>query len=95
MKKIEWKREPKGPGPSAFHKFVDAGDERVELLAYDVPASKSHSRLCGFEIFGRSRGGGPFHEQLASGEAESLADAMTAAEQMAAMPRDEWTKLPR
>jgi hypothetical protein len=32
-KTIPWHREPKGPG-DAVHMFIDAGGERVELLAY-------------------------------------------------------------
>ena len=31
--------------------------------------------FAGFEVFGRIRDGGPFHEQLASGESQSLEDA--------------------
>lgn len=90
MKKIGWKREPKGPG-LAFHMFVGAGGERVELLAYDIPASNGYPRICGFEVFGRLRKGG--HEQLAAGEAEE--DSMRAAMEMVAWPRERWTKLSR
>ncbi len=74
--------------------FIDAGGERVELLAYDVPASRFHPRLCGFEVFGRIRDGGSFDEQLASGESQSLEDAKRDARVMVARPRALWTKLP-
>lgn len=94
MKTIGWKREPKGPG-LAFHMFVDAGGERVELLAYDIPASSGYPRICGFEVFGRLRKGGPFHEQLAAGEADTLEDSMRAAMEMVTWPRERWIKLPR
>lgn len=93
MKTIDWQHEPKGPGQSAVHMFIDAGGERVELLAYDVPASKFHPRLCGFEVFGRIRDGGPFHEQLAAGESQNLDDAKRDALAMVERPRALWTKL--
>lgn len=95
MKTIDWKREPKGPG-HAMHMFTDAGGERVELLAYDCPASHGGPRMCGFEVFRQlRRGGGPFHDQIAAGEANSLAEAMAAALAMVARPRASWQKLPR
>jgi|SRR6516225_5217689 hypothetical protein len=95
-KSIDWKREPKGPGNNAFHMFLDAGGERVELLAYDCPASHGNPRMCGFEVFGRLRKGvGPFWNQLAAGEASSLEEAMRAAREMVAKPREKWAKLPR
>ena len=94
MKTIEWQPEPKGPG-RAVHMFLDAGGERVELLAYDCPAFKEHPRMCGFEVFGRLRKGGPFWEQLAAGEAHSLEEAMRAAREMVSRPREAWAKLPR
>lgn len=93
MKTIGWKREPKGPG-LAFHMFLDASGERVELLAYDIPPSNGSSRICGFEVFGRLRKGGPFHEQLAIGEADNLREAMRAALEMASRPRKHWAKRP-
>jgi hypothetical protein len=95
MKTIGWRREPKGPGNNAQHMFLDAGGERVELLAYDVPAWRSNPRLCGFEAYGRHRNGGPFHEQLAAAEADSLEAAMSAALAMVSQPRDAWAVLPR
>src|SRR5580700_6788309 len=94
MKTIGWKCEPKGPG-KAFHMFLDAGGERVELLAYDSPASHGGPRMCGFEVFGRLRKGGPFWNQLAAGEADSLEDAMRAAHTMVSQPREAWGTLPR
>jgi hypothetical protein len=94
MKTIEWKPEPKGPG-MAVHMFLDAHGARVEILAYDCPASDGWTRICGFEVFGRLRKNGPFHEQLAAGEAASLAEAQEAALAMVAKPRSEWAKLPR
>jgi hypothetical protein len=94
MKTVEWKTEPKGPG-RAVHMFLDAGEERVELLAYDCPASHGGPRMCGYEAFGRLRKGGPFHEQLAAGEARSLEEAMDAAQKMISQPREHWAKLPR
>jgi hypothetical protein len=93
-KTIEWTTEPKGPG-RAVHMFVDAGGERVELLAYDCPASHGGPRMCGFEVYARLRKGGPFHDQIAAGEAQSLDDAMAAALAMVAQPREKWTVLPR
>lgn len=94
MKTISWTHEPKGPGAAA-HMFLDAHGERVELLAYDCPVSRLGPRMCGFEVYGRLRKGGPFHEQLAAGEAESLEAAQIAALAMVALPRDQWAKLPR
>lgn len=94
MKQIDWKREPKGPG-GAEHIFLDAGGERVELLAYDCPASHGGPRMCGFEVFTRLRKGGPFWDQVAAGEAQSLDEAKAAALAMVAQPRDRWAKLPR
>jgi hypothetical protein len=94
MKPIEWKTEPKGPG-RAVHMFLDAGGERVELLAYDCPASHGGPRMCGFEVYGRLRKGGPFHAQLAAGEAQSIDDAMAAARAMVAQPREQWAVLQR
>lgn len=94
MKTIEWQHEPKGPGHRAVHMFIDADDERVELLAYDVPASKFHPRLCGFEVFGRIRDAGPFDRQLAAGKSQSLEEAKRDARAMVELPRALWTKLP-
>jgi hypothetical protein len=94
MKTVEWKTEPKGPG-RAVHMFLDAGAERVELLAYDCPASHGGPRMCGYEVFGRLRNDGPFHEQLAAGEARSLEEAMAAARMAVSQPRECWAKLPR
>lgn len=94
MKTIEWHREPKGPG-IAFHMFLDAGGERVELLAYDCPASHGWQRMCGFEVYTRRRVGGPFHNQVAAGEAGSLDDAKRAAREMVAKPRETWAVQPR
>jgi hypothetical protein len=94
MKTIEWKTEPKGPG-RAVHMFLDAGGGRVELLAYDCPASHGGPRMCGYEVFGRLRNGGPFHEQLAAGEARSLEEAMAATRTAISQPRERWAKLPR
>ncbi|XUM21008.1 hypothetical protein ACRAVF_26970 [Bradyrhizobium oligotrophicum S58] len=100
MKTIEWKTEPKGPG-LAVHMFLDAGGERVELLAYDCPASHGYPRMCGFEVYGRLRTGetarthGPFFEQLAAGEAQSIDEAKAAALAMVAQPRETWANLPR
>lgn len=101
MKTIGWKPEPKGPG-RAFHMFLDAGGERVELLAYDCPAGHGGPRMCGFEVFGklRDRNGNirpasKFYEQLAAGEADSLEAAMRGAREMVAQPRAAWSKLPR
>lgn len=92
MKTIGWKPEPKGPG-RAFHTFLDAHGERVELLAYDCPPSSGFQRMCGFEVYGRV--GRKFHEQVAAGEADSLDAAMRAAEEMVARRRSEWSVLPR
>lgn len=94
MKPVGWRSEPKGPG-RAVHMFLDVAGERVELLAYDCPASRAWPRMCGFEVFGRLRKGGPFHDQLAAGESESLTEAMEAAQMMVSQPRDAWAKLPR
>ena len=94
MKAVGWETEPKGPG-KAVHMLLDAGGERVELLAYDCPAGHGHPRMCGFEVFGRRRKRGPFHEQLAAGEAETLEEPMEAAQAMVAQPRHTWSKLPR
>jgi hypothetical protein len=94
MKKVQWKTEPKGPG-RAVHMFLDAGEERVELLAYDCPSSHGRPRMCGYEVFGRLRNGGPFHQQLAAGEARSLEEAMAAAQKMISQTRGSWAKLPR
>lgn len=93
MKTVKWKREPKGPG-SAFHMFLDAGGERIELLAYDCGSSYD-PRICGFEIYGRLRRNGPFHNQIGAGEADSLEAAMNAALMMASQPRKTWAVLPR
>lgn len=76
-----------------MHMFIDAHGERVELLAYDCPATPSFQRICGFEVYGRI--GGKFHDQIAAGEADSLKAAMLAAEEMIAKPRGEWSVLPR
>lgn len=92
MKTISWKREPKGPG-IAYHMFKDAGGERVELLAYDCPASHGGPRMCGFEVY--TRLGTKFHNQVAAGEADSIETAMRAALQMVSRPRGAWTTLPR
>lgn len=94
MKTIPWKVEPRGPG-QAVHMFLDAGGERVELLAYDSPATPVSPRLCGFEVFTRLRKGGPFWNQVAAGEANSLDEAMAAAQAMVAQPREKWAVLPR
>jgi hypothetical protein len=75
--------------------FLDAAGERVELLAYDIPPGNGYPRICGFEVFGRLRKGGPFHEQLAAGEADTLEEAMRAALEMVSRPRGRWAKLPR
>lgn len=93
-RQIHWTPEPKGPG-HALHKFVDAGGERVELLAYDCPASQGGPRMCGFEVYRRLRKRGPFHDQIAAGEAKTIEDAMDAAQAMVAQPREQWTVLPR
>jgi hypothetical protein len=74
--------------------FKDAGGERVELLAYDCPASHGSPRMCGFEIFARNRRG-RFHDQVGAGETASLEAAMRAAVEMVSKPRDQWAKLPR
>lgn len=99
MKPIDWKPEPEGPGQ---HVFLNAGGERVELLAYDCPANGTDPRMCGFEVFGRLRDrrgnirpSGAFWEQLAAGEADSLEAAKAAALEMVAQPRSAWSKLPR
>lgn len=89
-----WRREPKGPG-RAFHMFKDAGGEQIELLVYDCPADSFGPRMCGFEIFARTRRGGPFHKQVASGDADSLEEAIRAVVSMSARPRAEWSKRPR
>jgi hypothetical protein len=94
MKTIVWKPEPKGPG-RAFHMFLDAQGERVELLAYDCQAGGGGPRMCGFEVYGRLRKGGPFWDQLAAGESSSLEKAMEAALAMVAQPRNAWAFLPR
>jgi hypothetical protein len=94
MKTIGWKYEPKGPG-RAWHTFLDAGGERVELLAYDCPASNGYKRMCGFEIYGRERARGPFHDQIGAGEAANLEAAMAAAREMVSQPREAWAILPR
>lgn len=94
MKTISWTSEPKGPG-RAMHMFLDAGGERVELLAYDCPASHGCVCMCGFEVYTRLRSGGPFHNQVAAGEAESLIAAMRASLTMVALPRDQWRVQPR
>lgn len=94
MKTVAWKREPKGPG-IAYHMFMDAGGLRVELLAYDCPASSGGGRMCGFEIYAPYRVGGPFWDQLAAGEAENIEAAKAAAIKMAGKPREMWTVLPR
>lgn len=95
MKIIRWRREPKGPGYYAWHMFMDAGGERVELLAYDCPPGNTYPRVCGFEVFGRLRPRRPFYNQLAAGEAANLEAAMAAALEMVAKPRAEWAVLPR
>jgi len=92
-KTISWRRERKGPG-TAVHMFTDAANERVELLAYDCPASEGNPRMCGFEIFVRDYRG-MFHDQVGAGEAENLEAAKAAALAMIALPRDEWAILPR
>lgn len=94
MRTVSWRREPKGPG-AAWHMFTDAEGERVEILAYDCPASGSFARMCGFEIFTRARPGGPFHNQVGAGETENLEAAKAAALDMISKPRTAWTKLPR
>ena len=94
MKTIRWKPEPKGPG-RAVHKFLDAGGERVELLAFDCPAGPGWPRMCGFEVYRRLRKDGPFWDQMAAGEATNLDEAMSAAEAMVAKPREAWAELPR
>jgi hypothetical protein len=86
MRTAAWRREPRGPG-AAWHMFADAHGERVELLVYDCPASRSGPRMCGFEIFTRLRSGGPFHNQVAAGEAESVEGAKAAALKMVSQPR--------
>jgi hypothetical protein len=93
MKTIEWITEPKGPG-RAVHMFLDAAGERVELLAYDCPHSQG-GRMCGFEVYTRLRKGGPFHNQIAAGETQSLDEAKAAALAMVAQPREKWTVLSR
>ena len=72
-----------------------ARNERVELLAYDIPPSNGYPRICAFEVFGRLRKGAPFHEQLAAGEADTLEEAMRAALEMVSRPRERWARLPR
>lgn len=47
-----------------MHMFLDAGGERVELLAYDCPASHGGPRMCGFEVFARLPKKGALAEQL-------------------------------
>jgi hypothetical protein len=42
-----------------------------------------------------NRAGGPFHEQLAAGEAQSIEEAMAAARTAISQPRERWAKLPR
>lgn len=93
MKTIGWKSEPKGPG-AAVHTFLDAGGERVELLAFDVPPFAGNRRIIGFEVYGRLRKGGPFHELLANGEADTRSNAMRAALEMVSRPRAYWELLP-
>lgn len=89
---VEWKPRLKGPG-RALHAFVDdAAGERVELLAYDCPANQSGPRTFGFEIYGRTYDRGPFHDQLARVETDSLEEAMHAATEMAAKPRNAWVR---
>ena len=70
--------------------FKDAGGERVELLVYDVPADKLGPRMCGFEVFARTRRGGPFQQQVAAGEAETLEQAVAAVVLMVSRPCAEW-----
>ena len=94
MKTVTWAPEPKGPGRNAVHMFIDTDAGRVELLAYDLPADGHFVQLYGFEIYGRRRERGPFHEQLASGDATSLEEAKAKALAMAAQPKATWTKLP-
>jgi hypothetical protein len=60
------------------------------LLAYTFLAESKPARLCsGFEIFTRDYRG-RFYDQVAAGEAASLAAAKTAAEAMIKRPRAEW-----
>jgi hypothetical protein len=94
MKTINWRHEPKGPGRFAEHMFLDAGGERVERLVYD-DITPDQPRLCGFEVFGRLKEGGPFWEQLAAGECNNIDAAKAAALAMVARPRSEWSILPR
>ena len=94
MKTRWWKPEAKGPG-HAYHMFIDAGGERIELLAYDCPASHGCPRMCGFEVYGRLRKGGPFHKQIAAGEADTIQDAMDGAFRMIGQPREAWSVLSR
>ena len=91
-----WKHEPKGPG-RAERMFVDAGGERVELLAFAT--SDADGPMIGFEIHGRDRRrdgtiktGGPFWHLLARGDAPTFEAAKEAALAMAAHPRAEWEK---
>ena len=94
-KTVKWRPEPKGPG-RAFHMFLDAGGERVELLVYDCPASHAGPRMCGFEVYTRQRKGRPYHNQVGAGECETLEAAMRAALEMVMLkPRQEWAVLPR
>lgn len=102
MRQIDWRSEPKGPGRDAVHMFLDAGGERVELLAYDCPAFGDHPRMCGFEVFGKLRDrkgnirpSSKFWEQLAAGEACSLEAAKAAALAMVERPRAKWEKQQR
>jgi hypothetical protein len=84
-----WRPEPRGPG-LAERRFANAEGERLELLAYTFLADDLNNRLCsGFEIFARDYRG-RFYEQVAAGEAPSLAEAKRAAEEMIKRPRAEW-----
>lgn len=89
LRMIGWKTEPRGPG-TAERLWLDLEGERFELLAYTFLASSTPRRLCsGFEIFGRDYRG-RFFDQVAAGEAQSLAEAKAAAEAMAKLPREQW-----
>lgn len=94
MKTIPWRREPKGPGRNAQQMFLDAGGERVELLAFDVPATPDCGRMCAFEVFAREKPNSKyFYKLLADGEASDLAAAQAAALEMVARPREQWATI--
>jgi hypothetical protein len=94
MKTIAWKSDPNWNAGEAVHMFMDVGEERIELLAYDCPASDGRARMCGYEVYGRHKRR-PYHRQLAGGEAQSLDHAMAAARAVVSEPREMWAVLPR